>query len=175
MTAFLVPRGTPGLSVGPRHKLGVRRLPCDLTFSACRVPQDAVLGAPGEGLPIAFGSLERGRVGIAAQALGIAQACLDARPRPGQSQAPVRAPPGRIPGGAVRPGGHGPGRGGRPPADLPRARPSGRRAPRRGRSLHGQALRLRSANRAATKAVQPHGALGYMQEGTVERYFATPR
>ena len=79
ITAFIVPRNAPGLSVAPYHnKFGFRPL-CsgDLVLSDVRVGPEALLGAEGEGFPVAMTAVERGRLGVAARALGVAQACLD--------------------------------------------------------------------------------------------------
>jgi len=69
-----------GFIRGPVEELcGMRGNPvCSLSFEDCRVPRENLLSEPGEGLRIAMAALDAGRVGIAAQALGIAQACLDA-------------------------------------------------------------------------------------------------
>jgi butyryl-CoA dehydrogenase len=80
MSAFIVEKDTPGLSVGEaEHKLGIRGSSTPpLYFADCRIPRDALLGQEGEGFKIAMQTLDGGRIGIAAQALGIAQAALDA-------------------------------------------------------------------------------------------------
>jgi butyryl-CoA dehydrogenase len=80
MSAFIVERDTPGFSVGEaEHKLGIRGSSTPpLYFSDCRIPKDALLGEEGTGFKIAMQTLDGGRIGIAAQALGIAQAALDA-------------------------------------------------------------------------------------------------
>jgi butyryl-CoA dehydrogenase len=80
MSAFIVERDTPGLSVGEaEHKLGIRGSSTPpLYFADCRVPRDALLGEEGEGFKIAMQTLDGGRIGVSAQALGIAQAALDA-------------------------------------------------------------------------------------------------
>ncbi|MDO8836639.1 MAG: acyl-CoA dehydrogenase family protein [Vicinamibacterales bacterium] len=80
ITAFLVPMSTPGIERMARaDSLGVRGLGCmDLAFTDVRVPADQVLGPVNEGFKLAMWALEGGRVGIAAQALGIGQAALDA-------------------------------------------------------------------------------------------------
>jgi butyryl-CoA dehydrogenase len=80
ISAFLVPMPTPGLSLGKKEdKLGIRASStCNLIFENCRVPRDNLLGEPGAGFKIAMGTLDGGRIGIAAQALGIAQAALEA-------------------------------------------------------------------------------------------------
>lgn len=83
LSAFLVPTGTPGFRAGrPEHKLGIRASDtCPVTLEGCRVPQGSLLGAEGEGLRIALSNLEGGRIGIAAQAVGIARAALEAARR----------------------------------------------------------------------------------------------
>jgi butyryl-CoA dehydrogenase len=80
MSAFIVEKDTPGFSVGEaEHKLGIRGSSTPpVYFSDCRVPKEALLGAEGDGFKIAMATLDGGRIGIAAQALGIAQAALDA-------------------------------------------------------------------------------------------------
>jgi alkylation response protein AidB-like acyl-CoA dehydrogenase len=78
--AFLVPMATPGLTRIPRpDSLGVRGLGCaDLELTDVRVGADALLGGPRDGFQIAMWALDGGRVAIAAQALGVGQAALDA-------------------------------------------------------------------------------------------------
>nr|WP_244829266.1 MULTISPECIES: acyl-CoA dehydrogenase family protein [unclassified Caballeronia] len=80
ISAFIVPTGTPGFNVGPpEHKLGIRASDtCAITFDDCAIPAANLLGKRGEGLKIALSNLEGGRIGIAAQALGIARAAFDA-------------------------------------------------------------------------------------------------
>ena len=80
MSAFIVEKDTPGFSVGEaEHKLGIRGSSTPpVYFTDCRVPREALLGGEGDGFKIAMATLDGGRIGIAAQALGIAQAALDA-------------------------------------------------------------------------------------------------
>jgi butyryl-CoA dehydrogenase len=80
MSAFIVEKDTPGFSIGKaEHKLGIRgSATSPLFFTNCHVPADALLGREGHGFKIAMKTLDRGRIGIAAQAVGIAQAALDA-------------------------------------------------------------------------------------------------
>jgi butyryl-CoA dehydrogenase len=80
ISAFIVEKDTPGFSVGEaEHKLGIRGSSTPpIYFSDCRVPKEALLGGEGEGFKIAMQTLDGGRIGISAQALGIAQAALDA-------------------------------------------------------------------------------------------------
>lgn len=80
LSAFLVPTDTPGFTVDrSEHKLGIRASDtCAITLSQCRVPAANLLGERGKGLNIALSNLEGGRIGIAAQALGIARAAFEA-------------------------------------------------------------------------------------------------
>nr|WP_284508141.1 MULTISPECIES: acyl-CoA dehydrogenase family protein [unclassified Caballeronia] len=80
LSAFIVPTDTPGFNVGaPEHKLGIRASDtCPINFDDCAIPAANLLGKRGEGLKIALSNLEGGRIGIAAQALGIARAAFDA-------------------------------------------------------------------------------------------------
>ncbi|KAJ1524235.1 hypothetical protein ONE63_010751 [Megalurothrips usitatus] len=79
ISAFLVPKPTNGLSLGKKEdKLGIRgSSTCSLIFEDCEIPSENILGEPGMGFKIAMKTLDAGRIGIAAQALGIAQASLD--------------------------------------------------------------------------------------------------
>ena len=79
ITAFLVPTDTPGYEVARvEDKLGQRASDtCSLRFNAMEVPDSARIGEEGEGYRIALSSLETGRIGIAAQSVGMAQAALD--------------------------------------------------------------------------------------------------
>jgi butyryl-CoA dehydrogenase len=83
ITAFLVDAKTPGLTFGPPDdKLGIRGAPSAQMFlSDCVVPADAVLGTEGDGFRLAMSALDAGRIGIAAQALGIARAAFEAATR----------------------------------------------------------------------------------------------
>ncbi|WP_349408854.1 acyl-CoA dehydrogenase [Pseudalkalibacillus sp. SCS-8] len=80
ITAFIVEKGTPGFSFGKKEKkLGIRSSPTlEIIFEDCRVPVENRLGEEGEGFKIAMQTLDGGRNGIAAQAVGIAQGALDA-------------------------------------------------------------------------------------------------
>ncbi|CAL8076820.1 unnamed protein product [Calicophoron daubneyi] len=78
ITTFLVPGGSPGLSVGPtERKLGLKASStCEVHFDSVRVPSTAVLGEVGLGYRYAIESLNGGRIGIAAQMLGLAEGCF---------------------------------------------------------------------------------------------------
>ncbi|HLR02127.1 MAG TPA: acyl-CoA dehydrogenase [Virgibacillus sp.] len=79
ISAFIVEKGTEGFTFGKKEKkLGIRSSPTtELIFENCRVPKENLLGEEGEGFKIAMTTLDGGRNGIAAQALGIAQGALD--------------------------------------------------------------------------------------------------
>ena len=78
-SAFIVEKGTPGFSFGTKEKkMGIRgSATYELIFEDCRIPADALLGQRGKGFPIAMHTLDGGRIGIAAQALGIAEGALE--------------------------------------------------------------------------------------------------
>ena len=79
VTAFVVPADTPGLSVPKHeHKLGIKGMPTGTpVFEDVRVPAENVIGEVGRGMRVALGTLERTRLGAAAQAVGIAQGAID--------------------------------------------------------------------------------------------------
>ena len=78
-SAFIVEKGTPGFTFGTKeNKMGIRGSSTyELIFQDCRIPKENLLGQEGKGFPIAMHTLDGGRIGIAAQALGIAQGALD--------------------------------------------------------------------------------------------------
>ena len=79
ISAFIVDRDTPGFSVGAHEKkMGIRgSSTCELIFDNCKIPKENLLGEVGKGFKIAMMTLDGGRIGIGAQALGIAQGCID--------------------------------------------------------------------------------------------------
>jgi butyryl-CoA dehydrogenase len=80
ISAFIVEKGTPGFSIGaPEKTMGIKASSTTpLYFSNCRIPREALLGQENKGFKIAMATLDGGRIGVAAQALGIAQGALDA-------------------------------------------------------------------------------------------------
>jgi alkylation response protein AidB-like acyl-CoA dehydrogenase len=80
ITTFLIEKGTPGFGHGKKEdKLGIRSSDtCSLTFENCKVPKENIIWEEGKGFNFAMNTLNGGRIGIAAQALGIAEASLQA-------------------------------------------------------------------------------------------------
>jgi alkylation response protein AidB-like acyl-CoA dehydrogenase len=79
ISAFIIPRDTPGLELAPyKNKLGFRPLSTgDVFLADVRVGPEALVGAEGEGFRVAMTAVERGRLGVAARSVGVAQSCLD--------------------------------------------------------------------------------------------------
>ena len=79
ISAFIVEKGTPGFSFGTKeNKMGIRGSSTyELIFTDCRIPKENLLGQKGKGFAIAMHTLDGGRIGIAAQALGIAEGALE--------------------------------------------------------------------------------------------------
>ena len=173
MSAFIVEKDTPGFSVGEaEHKLGIRGSSTPpLYFSDCHIPKDALLGGEGNGFKVAMQTLDGGRIGIAAQALGIAQASLDAsvsyakeRVQFGKPIAALQAIQWMIADMAT---------------EIDAARLLVYRAAScvdngRPYSTEGAMAKLfasETATRVAGKAIQIHGGYGYTESYPVERYW----
>ena len=79
ISAFIVEKGTPGFTFGTKeNKMGIRGSSTyELVFTDCRIPKENLLGQQGKGFNIAMHTLDGGRIGIAAQALGIAEGALE--------------------------------------------------------------------------------------------------
>jgi butyryl-CoA dehydrogenase len=177
ITAFIVERQVPGLSVSrPERKMGIKSSEAVvLSFDRCRIPVENRLGEEGQGFKIAMQQLDGGRVGVAAQALGIAQAALDrsvlyARERIafGRPIAEFQAIQWMLADMAVR---------------LEAARLLVYQAAwlrQTGSPFSRQASMAKlSASEAATfithRAIQIHGGYGYTEDYQVERYYRDAR
>lgn len=172
--AFLIDRDTPGLQFKPyKNKLGFRPLSSgDVILEECRVPARNRLGAEGEGLRVAMCAVENGRLGVAARALGLAQACLDASVKYAQERIVFRQPIGRfqlvqsmltdmvsgIESARLL------------TYRLAWLKSQGAKQTRREASL-AKMMATDTALMAATAAVQIHGAYGCLAEAPVSRYF----
>ena len=177
ISAFLVPTDTKGFSRGkPDEKVGIRASgTCTLFFEGCTIPRRHRLGEEGEGFKIAMTTLDGGRIGIAAQALGIARAAYEAalayareRKAFGQPIAQLQAIQFML-------------------ADMATELDAARLLVWRAAALKGQGRRHTAeaamaklfasevASRVTTKAIQIHGGYGYMTEYAVERHWRDAR
>lgn len=97
MSAFIVPKGTPGMTPGEHFKkMGLRSSQTsEVVFKDCRVPKGNILGKEGMGLQMAMTGFDSGRIGIAAQCVGILQAALDESIRYSKERVQFGSPIGR--------------------------------------------------------------------------------
>jgi alkylation response protein AidB-like acyl-CoA dehydrogenase len=177
ISAFLVEKNTPGFIVGKlEDKLGLRSSDtASLTFEDCRIPQTNRLGEEGEGFRIALATLDGGRIGIAAQALGIAQGCLEEslahageRQQFGRPISNFQAIQWMLADMAT---------------EIDAARLMIYRAAwlaQQGKTITREAAMAKvfaseAANRIAYKAIQIFGGYGYTKEFPVERFFRDAR
>jgi butyryl-CoA dehydrogenase len=177
ISAFIVEAKSPGFIVGKlEDKLGLRSSDtASLIFEDCRVPRENLLGAEGEGFRVALATLDGGRIGIAAQALGIAQGCLEEsvayaqqRRQFGRAIAEFEAIQWMLADMAT---------------EIDAARLLTYRAAwqaEQGRRFTKEAAMAKlfaseASNRAAYKAIQIFGGYGYTKEFVVERFFRDAR
>ncbi len=177
ITCFLVPRNLDGFTIGKKEdKLGIRASSTtELIFENCRVPSANVLGEVNRGFPIALSTLDGGRIGIAAQALGIAEACLEAsikyskeREQFGKPIAHFQPIQWKIAEMAAK---------------IEAARLliwqaawlKDRGEPHASQASIAKLEASRTANFCAREAVQVHGGAGYMVDFPVERYMRDAR
>ncbi len=111
ITALLIERSTPGFRVGKEEeKLGIHATACtELSFADCEVPVENRLGAEGEGYKIALATLDGGRIGIASQAIGIAQGAFEQALAYSKERQAFGHPICQVPGHSIHAGryGHG--------------------------------------------------------------------
>jgi alkylation response protein AidB-like acyl-CoA dehydrogenase len=177
LSAFIVPTDTPGFLVGrPEKKLGIRASDtCPITFDNCRVPADALLGPQGKGLSIALSNLEGGRIGIAAQAVGIARAAFEASAVYAKTRRQFERPIGEF--GSI----------GNMLADMETSINAARmltlhaaRLRGAGESCLSEACQAKlyaseMAEKVCSKAIQIHGGYGYLEDYGVERLYRDAR
>jgi alkylation response protein AidB-like acyl-CoA dehydrogenase len=175
--AFLVESSFPGFRLGAReHKMGIRgSSTVELVFESCEVPQENLLGESGGGFKIAMDTLDGGRIGIGAQAVGIARACLEASAKYARERIQFGRPIGQFQAIQFK------------LADMAMEIDAARLLVHRAAWLRDRNLRCtreaamaklfasRISNRAADEAVQIHGGAGYTTEFPVERYFRDAR
>lgn len=173
ISAYIVEKGTPGFSVGKlEDKLGIRgSSTAELVFEDCRIPKENILGGVGDGFKIAMQTLDGGRIGIAAQALGIAKASLEASKQYAKDRVQFGKPIARLQ--AIQ----------WMIADMAVKYEAARMLTFKAAYLKSKGARYsreaamaklfasESAMWIATKAIQVHGGYGYIAEYPVERYF----
>ena len=177
ISAFIVRAGTPGYSVGKHEdKLGIRSSSTtELVFCECRVPASALLGQENKGLNVALATLDSGRIGIAAQAVGIAEAALEEavkyakeRVQFGQKLADFQAIQFMLADMAV---------------DVEVAktmlyRVAGMEEAHKRHTKESAMIKLfasEMAHRVCHKALQIHGGYGYMKDYKIERLYRDQR
>jgi butyryl-CoA dehydrogenase len=177
ISAFVVEKGTPGFIVGKEEeKMGLCASDTvELIFEDCRVPRENLLGREGDGFVIAMASLDGGRIGIASQSVGLAQACLDAavayakqRIQFGKPIAQFQAIRWMIADMATE-------------VEAARLLTFNAAAMRdRGENFSAAASMAKvfaseMANRVAYRALQIHGGYGYIKDFPIERYYRDAR
>ena len=171
ISAFVVEKGTQGLSMGKKeNKLGIRASDtCELYFEDCKIPVENLIGEEGQGFKIAMKALGGGRIGIAAQALGLARAALDASVSYAKERKQFGKPIGEF--GAIQ----------NKLANMATEIDAARMLIWRAAKLKDDGKKYiressmaklyasSTAMKAATECVQIYGGYGYMQEYGVER------
>jgi alkylation response protein AidB-like acyl-CoA dehydrogenase len=172
LSAFIVEKPTAGLRIGKlEKKLGIRcSSTAEFVFEDCVVPRDALLGERGRGLRVALTTLDGGRIGIAGQALGIAQACLYEATKYARTRVQFGQPIGRFQ--AIQ----------NKLADMAVGIEAARALTYRAAWLkdqgreYGQAAAMaklfasETCSKAANHAVQVFGGYGYIEDYPVERF-----
>jgi alkylation response protein AidB-like acyl-CoA dehydrogenase len=177
ISAFVVEKGRPGLVVGREEdKMGLRASDTtDLIFEDCRGPADNLLGGEGDGFKIAMTALDGGRIGIAAQSVGVAQAALDASVKYAKGREQFGRKISKFQGLRWI------------LADMATEIEAARQLmysaaalKDRGRKFTAQASMAKlfaseMVNRITARAVQMHGGYGFTTEYAVERYYRDAR
>ena len=172
ISAFIVEKGTPGFTFGTKEKkMGIRgSATYELVFTDCRIPKENLLGRLGEGYKIAMDTLDGGRIGIAAQALGLAEGALEVtcdyvktRKQFGKTLGQFQNTQFQLADMATR----------CDAAQLLVYRAAIEHdAPKKGNGTASSMAKLYAAETAmyvTTKAVQLHGGYGYIRDYDVER------
>ena len=177
ISAFVVEKGNPGFYVGKEEdKMGLRASDTvELIFEDCRIPADNLLGREGDGFIIAMASLDGGRIGIASQSVGLAQACLDAAIGYARERVQFGRTISRFQGIRWM------------IADMATQIEAARLLTFNAASMKDREENFTSAasmakvfasemvNRVAYQALQIHGGYGYIKEFPVERYYRDAR
>jgi acyl-CoA dehydrogenase len=173
ISAFIVEKNTPGLVIGKdEHKMGLHgSRTVQLSFEDMQVPVENLLGQEGEGFKIAMANLDVGRIGIAAQALGIAEAALEAAVNYAKGRVQFGKPIAAQQGIGFK------------LADMATNVEAAKLLLYRAADLRAQGLKCgmeasiaklfasKTAVETATEAIQVFGGYGYTEDYPVERYF----
>jgi alkylation response protein AidB-like acyl-CoA dehydrogenase len=177
LSAVLVERGTPGFEVGLlENNCGVRANPVSsILLTDCRVPKANLLGREGDGFRIAMAGLDTGRVGIAAQAVGIAQGALDVSLKYAKERIQFRVPIARHQAIQMMLADMGTMVEAARLLTLQSAHIRDQGGELSGPSAMAKLFAARTASKVASMGVQIHGGYGYSKEYPIERYFRDAR
>jgi alkylation response protein AidB-like acyl-CoA dehydrogenase len=177
LSAILVERGTPGFEVGLlENNCGMRANPVSsIVLTDCRVPKANLLGQEGDGFKIAMAALDTGRIGIAAQAVGIGQAALDASLRYAKERIQFRVPLARHQAIQMMLADMGTMVEAARLLTLQAAHIRDRGGELSGPSAMAKLFAGRTASKVVSMGVQIHGGYGYSKEYPIERYFRDAR
>jgi butyryl-CoA dehydrogenase len=176
-SAIIVERGTPGFQVGVlENNCGVRGNPVSsVIMTDCRVPKANLLGREGEGFRIAMAALDTGRIGIAAQAVGIAQGALDVSLKYAKERVQFRVPIARHQAIQLMLADMGTMVEAARLLTLQAAHIKDQGGEVSGPSAMAKLFAARAASKVATLGVQIHGGYGYSKDYPIERYFRDAR
>jgi len=176
-SALLVERGTPGFDVGLlENNCGMRANPVtSIILTDCRVPRANVLAGEGEGFKVAMAALDTGRIGIASQAVGIAQGALDASLKYAKQRIQFRVPIAQHQAIQMMLADMGTMVEAARLLTLNAAHIRDKGGELSGPSAMAKLFAGRTASKVATMAVQIHGGYGYSKDYPVERYFRDAR
>jgi alkylation response protein AidB-like acyl-CoA dehydrogenase len=176
-SAILVERGIPGFEVGLLENIcGMRANPVtSIVLTDCHVPKSNLLGEEGEGFRIAMAALDTGRIGIAAQAVGIAQAALDVSLKYAKERIQFRVPLARHQAVQMMLADMGTMVEAARLLTLKAAHVRDQRGELSGPSAMAKLFAGRTASQVASMGVQIHGGYGYSRDYPIERYFRDAR
>jgi alkylation response protein AidB-like acyl-CoA dehydrogenase len=176
-SAILVERGTPGFEVGLlEDNCGMRANPvCSIILTDCRVPKANLLGEEDNGFKIAMAALETGRIGIAAQAVGIGQAALDVSLKYAKERIQFRVPLARHQAIQMMLADMGTMVEAARLLTLQAAHIKDQGGELAGPSAMAKLFAGRTASRVVSMGVQIHGGYGYNKDYPIERYFRDAR
>jgi len=176
-SAIVVERGTPGFEVGLlENNCGVRANPVtSIVLTDCRVPKANLLSGEGDGFRIAMAGLDTGRIGIAAQAVGIGQGALDASLKYAKERIQFRVPLARHQAIQMMLADMGTMVEAARLLTLQAAHVRDQGGELSGPSAMAKLFAARTASKVASMGVQIHGGYGYSKEYPIERYFRDAR